>query len=183
MPLEEQEVSRIRWAGVALGAATTGVLAGTLLAFISLVLEPYLGTIIGTAPADGGTSVTVTEERVHGLLVGTSVVLAVLLAFFVGGLVAGRFAPLRAGLNGAVMGALIVVVPLAGLLVGIVTSALEPIENPGDVSARSENLRMLVAALVVCSGISPVFVLAGFLGGRIGRRPGGSPFREAGQGS
>ncbi|CAN5647376.1 hypothetical protein BH24ACT20_BH24ACT20_02160 [soil metagenome] len=159
---------RIRWMGVTLGIVTTVSLAGVLLVFVSLVLEPYVSAITGTAPVGGVTSVTVTEERIRGVVVGLSVISAVFLAFFVGGLVAGRFGSSYAGLNGVVMGIPIVAVPLAALFVSVVLVLLSPIRNPGDVYTQSENLRMLSVALVVCSLISPVAVLSGFWGGRLG---------------
>ena len=161
---------RIRWVGVILAAVTTVLLASMLLAFVSLVLEPFLGVVIGTAPVDGVTSVTVVQERIHGLLMGVSVVFAVLLALLVGGLVTGRFATSYAGLNGVVMGVIIVAVPFVWLLGSIVFVLLEPIKNPDDVYTQSESLRMLVAALVVYSVLSPIIVLASFLGGHICRR-------------
>lgn len=82
-----------------MGVATTIALAVMLLAFISLVLDPFLVSITGNASAGGATSTTVAEERIRALLVGVSVILALLLALFTGGVVAGRFAPSHAGLN------------------------------------------------------------------------------------
>ncbi len=158
--------------GMILGIVTTVSLAGILLAFVSLVLEPYVSSITGTTPVGGVTSVTVTEERIHGLIMGLSAVSSILFAFFVGGLVAGRLVSQYAGLNGAVMGTFIVAVPLALLLVSVVLVFLAPIRNPGDVYTQSESLRMLTAALVVCSFVSPVAVLTGFWGGRVGKRIG-----------
>ena len=156
-----------------LGAATTVSLAGTLLTLIGLVLDPYVRTITGTAPVDGVTSVSVVEERIHGIILGLSAFSAVLLAFFFGALLAGRFFPFHAGLNGIVMGTSIVAVPLAFLLGSIVFVLLEPTRNLDDAYIQSENLRMLTVAFIVLSLISPVAVLTGFWGGRVGERFGG----------
>jgi hypothetical protein len=161
---------RIRWIGVILGGVATVVLALALLAFVSLLLEPFVSSLTGTAPVDGITSVTVAQERIHGLLMGVSVISVVLLAFFIGGLVAGRFALSHAGLNGVVMGVIITAIPFMWLLGSMVFVLLEPTKNPGDVYTQSESLRMLIAALIVYSALFPITVLAGFLGGRAGRR-------------
>jgi hypothetical protein len=141
------------------------------LAFLNLVLEPYIGVITGTGRVDGVTSFTVAEEKIHGLLVGAYVILALLLAFFIGGLVAGRFAGTHAGLNGAVMGAIVIVIPLV-LLLGSIASTLDFVGDTGDVQGRSENLRMLLAALVVYYAVSPAIVLTGYVGARLGGRLG-----------
>jgi uncharacterized membrane protein len=163
-------MSHIRWIGVILGSVATVVLALALLAFVSLVLEPFVSSLTGTVPVDGVTSTTVAEERIRGLLMGVSVISALLLAFLVGGLVVGRFATSHAGLNGAVMGVVILAIPFVWLLGSIVIVLLNPAGSPGEVITRSESLRMLVAAFVVYSVFFPIIVLAGFLGGRVGRR-------------
>ncbi|MGF1473582.1 MAG: hypothetical protein ACFB50_17815 [Rubrobacteraceae bacterium] len=162
----------IRWTGTALGASATGVLGFLFLALASLVLDPFVSSITGTAPVDGVTSITAAEERVRGLLTGAFVISSLLLCFFIGGLVAGRCAISHAGLNGAVVGIVILAVPFLSLLVGLGLVLLEPVRNPGDVYTRAENIGMLGAALVVYSVISPVMVLSGFLGGRVGGRSG-----------
>lgn len=170
-------MNRFHWTGVMLGVVTVGVLAGVLLAFVGLVLGPQLSVLTGTEPINGVTSVTVTEERIYGLLVSVSVILAVLLSFFVGGLIAGRFALSYAGFNGAATGIIVAVVPLLWLLISI-ASVLGLVGGGGDIQGRSENLGMLGAAIVVYFILSPVVVLVGFWGGRIGGRLGGVTFEE-----
>lgn len=155
-----------------LGAVTTVALGAMLLAFVSLVLDPFLISITSTGQVNGVTSVTVTQERVRGFLLLVSVISAVFLALLVGGSVAGRLAATHAGLNGIVVGIVLVAVPLVWLLGSLAFVFLEPITNPGDVYTQSENLRMLGVALVVYCVVSPVFILASFLGGRIGGRYG-----------
>lgn len=147
-------------------------LGTALLAFVSLVLDPLLISITSTETDGGTTSTTVTDERVRGFLLLVSVILSVSSALFAGGFVAGRLASARAGLNGIVTGASLVAVPLVWLIGSLAFVLLEPTWSPNDVYGRSENLRMLTAALVVYSAVSPVFVVASFLGGRTGGRAG-----------
>ena len=163
-------MGRVRLVGVTSGVVVSVALAALLLAFVSLVLDPLLISVTSAGTVDGATSTTVTGERVRGLILSTSVVLAVSFAFFVGGMLAGRLALPYSGLNGALVGTTVVVAPLVWLLGSIAFVFLEPTWNPGDVYGRSEDLRMLVAALVVYSAASPVFILASFWAGRIGGR-------------
>ncbi|MGB3635219.1 MAG: hypothetical protein WA982_14350, partial [Rubrobacteraceae bacterium] len=76
---------RIRWVAVILGVATTVALGAALLAFVSLVLQPFLISITSTGPVNGTTSVTVTQERVRGFLVLAFLITAVFLALLAGG--------------------------------------------------------------------------------------------------
>lgn len=163
---------RIRWISVILGAVMTVALSGVLLALSGLLLTPYLSAITDSAAIDGATSATVADERVYGLLMGLSLLSAILLAFFVGGFVVGRLVPLSGGLNGTVMGLIVVLAGLVFLLGNLVT-VLGPVGNPGEFYSQSENLRMLVVALAAYVVVSPIVILAGFWGGRIGRRLGG----------
>lgn len=165
-------VRRIRWVGVILGAVTTVALGAILLAFVSLVLDPFLLLITSTGSVNGVTSITVTQERVRGLLLLLSITSAVFLALLVGGSVAGRLAATHAGLNGGVVGIVLVAVPFVWLLGSLTFVFLEPITGYGDAYGRSENLGMLGAALIVYCVVSPVFILASFLGGRLGGRSG-----------
>lgn len=151
-----------------LGASTVGVLTLILLSFINLVLDPFLRTVSGV---EGDAFVTVTEERVHGLLAGLAVISSILFAFFAGGFVAGRRSP-SAELNGAVMAGFMAAVPFVWLLGSLAFVFLEPAQSPDDVYTRSEGLRMLFAALMAYCVAAPVLVLAGFWGGRIGGRTG-----------
>ena len=155
-----------------MGAATTVTLGAALLAFVSLVLNPLLISMTSTGPVNGATSTTVTQERVRGFFLLLSLILTVSSALLTGGFVAGRFASSHAALNGALVGFLLVSIPLLWLVGSLAFVLFEPIRNPGDVYGRSENIRMLGVALVVYSVVSPVFVLASFLGGRIGGRAG-----------
>ncbi len=161
---------RIRWVGVVLGTITTVALGAMLLAFVSLVLDTFLLSTTSTGSVNGVTSTTVTQESVRGLILLVSIISAVFFALFVGVLVSGRLASIHPGLNGVVVGVVIVAVPFVWLLGSTVFVFLEPTINPDDAITRSESLRMLVAALVAYSVVSPVFVLASFWGGRIGRR-------------
>lgn len=165
---------RIRWRAVILGVLTTVALTLLSLTFVSVVAGPFLSAVTGTAPVDGVTSVTVVEERVQGLLLGVCVLLSLFFAFFAGGAVSGRFSVSSPGLNGAVMGVGVVAVPFLWLVGSLVSVFLAPVTGEGDAVTRSEGLRMLVAALVVCSVASPVAVSTGFWGGRTGGRPRGA---------
>ncbi|MGB3634762.1 MAG: hypothetical protein WA982_12030, partial [Rubrobacteraceae bacterium] len=107
---------------------------------------------------------------VRGFLVLVFLISAVFLALLAGGWMSGRLATTHAGLNGIVVGIVLVAVPLVWLVGSIAFVFLEPITSPDDAYGRSENLRMLGAALIVYCVVSPVFILASFLGGRIGDR-------------
>lgn len=133
-------------------------------------LNPYLSIVVGTAPVDGVTSVTVVQERIHGLLVGAAVISALVIAFLVGGMVAGRLAYSHTRLNGAVAGIIVMVVPFVWLSSNIVSVALEQPRNLGEVATRSEGLSMMLAVLLAFCIVSPVLVMSGILGGRIGKR-------------
>lgn len=125
-----------------LGVVTTVSLGAMLLAFVSLVLDPFLISITSTGSVNGGTSVTVTQERVRGLLLLASVISAVFLALLVGGSVAGRLAATHAGLNGIVVGIVLVAVPLVWLLGSLAFVFLEPITSPDDAITRSYGIRL-----------------------------------------
>ncbi len=165
---------RVRLVGIALGVAITifVALAALLLAFVSLALDPFLISVTSTGTVNGVTSTTVTGERARGLFLLVAVISAVFIALFAGGFVAGRLAPPHAGFNGAVMGVLLVSVLLLWLVGSLASVLLEPTMSPDEVFTRSESVRMLGVALVVYSAVSPVFVLASFLGGRTGGRAG-----------
>ena len=87
-------------------------LGAALLAFVSLMLDPLLISMTSTETVGGATSTTVTQERVRGLFLLLSLILAASSALFTGGFVAGRLASSHAGLNGALVGFLLVSIPL-----------------------------------------------------------------------
>lgn len=161
---------RIRLIAVIPGALITLALLWPFLAFTGLVLDPLFAELTGTAPVNGVTSVTMREERLDGILSGFSFVSALLLASFIGGLLTGGLASSFSGFNGATSAAMIPAGAFARLMIVMIPSIFEPINNPGDVYTRSENLGNMAAMSVAFCVLLPILILAGYLGGGIGDR-------------
>ena len=145
-----------------MGVAATLVVLSLLFGVVGLPLYPR-GQPEGAVPTGLAWYVFCDVQPVD-----SSVLL--FLAFFLGNLVVGVVAPSSPGLNGAVSAVGVVALAFAWLLATVLPGLLRPISSPGDVYTRTENLQMFLIYAVALCFVLPFAALAGFLGGRLGRR-------------
>lgn len=153
---------------IVLGAIIAFALAVllTLLLFATVDKLLYATFISDAGP---GFSVTMREQGLYNSLSALSHAVAALLAFAAGGVVAGGSASRCPGIRGAGSAVLVVVGVLSFLAVVGMIWAQQPISGPNQEYTRSENLGNLFAVGSMFAMISPVAILAGYLGGRFGQ--------------
>ncbi len=157
---------RIRWAGIVVGVAATMLFMYLLLYLVVFsVIMPYLyRTFIAEGPG-----VSAREDALFNTLSTGSLLIAVLLAFLLGGIPVGWVVGAFPGFNGALSTAVTAFGGLALFAVPILPWIWEPISNPGEAATRSENLYNLLEVGVMFCLVLPFIVLAGYLGGKLGR--------------
>lgn len=159
---------RVEWVGVLLGGAATVLVVLLLEVFVVSPISSYLYGVFAVERPGGATSFTGRAWNTYVALSTSLVLVALPLAFFAGGLVVGRLVSSFPGLNGVAGAAGVVAAGFAWLLATALPGILDPINNPGDVYTRSENLQMFLIWGTAFCAVSPFVVLAGFLGGRLG---------------
>ncbi len=161
---------RIRWVVIPMGFIATLLLASLLVATVGSVGGSYLYDTLAVQRPGGADSFTGRAWNVY-MFSSTLVLLSCLLvAFFLGSAVVGRMVLAFPGLNGAVSGAAVAVAGWVWLLTSAIPPLLRPINDPGDVYTRAENLQMFLLWIVAFCIISPLGILASYLGGRLGGR-------------
>lgn len=170
---------RIRWVVIFVGFIAILLLASLLMASVGSVGSSYLYDTFAVERPGGAVSFTGRAWDVY-MFSSTLVFLSCLLAaFFLGSVVVGRMVLAFPGLNGAVSGAAVMAAAWVWLLGGAIPFLLRPINDPGDVYTRAENLQMFLLWMVVLCVISPLGILAGYLGGRLGGRLRRRPARSS----
>jgi hypothetical protein len=152
---------RIRWVSVILGVAATLLFEALLTRFVVYsVIFPYLNDIF---EGPGGLAMNARILVLYDALSLLSLLSTFPLALFLGGLVVGGVVRSSPGLHGALSGAVVAAVGLAGSSANTLALLLNPTsDTPFD---DAEKLLILTVGLCVAS---PVAILAGYLGGRLG---------------
>jgi hypothetical protein len=156
---------RIWWVGIGTGVVATCVAFWLLFFVVSLPLFPNLYP-------EGVELPTGLAWYVHVLSATLPPLASWLLTFAVGGLVAGVLVSAFSGLNGALSAAVTALGGFAWFVGPAIASTIpwiwEPISNPGEVYTRAEALGELIEVSVVFCAVLPLFVMAGYVGGRVG---------------
>jgi hypothetical protein len=154
--------------GVAVGVAVTKLLVLLLETIVLPPINRYLYDLFAVERAGG--AVSFTEGAWDGYVaLSTALVLRALpVSFLLGGVSVGVMARSHPGVNGLASAAVVVAIGFAWLLATALPGLMNPISNPGEVYARSENLQMLFLWGAAFCIVSPLALLAGYLGGMVG---------------
>ena len=156
---------RIRWAGVVVGVGAAVLFVRLLDRFVFLVIIPYLHDIFAVERPGGVTSFSGTNAALYDILSLLFLLSTFPLGMLLGGLVVGLVVRLSPGLNGALSGAAVAAFGLAWSSANTLAILLNPVsDTPLD---DAEKFLVLTVGLCV---LSPIAILAGFLGGRLGGR-------------
>ena len=149
-----------------MGVAATLLFACLLALFTFSVIDPYLERVI----LGEGPGVNATEDALLNTFSAGSLLSALLLAFFLGAIPVGWLADAFAGLNGALSAALTAFGGFVLYVGPILPWIWEPISNRSEAWMRYENLYVLLGATAAFCLALPFVALAGYLGGKLGRR-------------
>jgi hypothetical protein len=156
---------RIRWVGIILGVAAAMLFVWLLVALVDSVIIPYLHGIFAVERPGGVTSFSGRNAILYDILTLLALLSTFPLALFLGGLVVGGVVRSLPGLHGALSGAVVAAVGLAWSSANTLAILLDPVsDTPFD---DAEKFLILTVGLCV---LSPIAILAGFLGGRLGGR-------------
>ena len=156
---------RIRWAGVVVGTGAAVLFVRLLHRFVFSVIIPYLHGIFAVERPGGVTSFSGTNAALYDILSLLSLLSTFPLALFLGGLVVGLVVRSSPGLHGALSGAAVAAVGLAWSSANTLAMLLNPVSD----TPLDDAEKFLVLAMGLCV-LSPIAILAGFLGGRLGGR-------------
>lgn len=155
----------VRWAGVVVGVAAAMLFVWLLVALVYSVIIPYLHGIFAVERPGGVTSFSGRNAALYDTLTLLSLLSTFPLALFLGGLVVGGVVRSSPGLHGALSGAVVAAVGLAWSSTNTIAILLDPVsDTPFD---DAEKFLVLTVGLCV---LSPIAVLVGFLGGKLGGR-------------
>lgn len=156
---------QIRWVSVGAGVVATCVAFWLFFFVAGLPLFPNLypeGVVLPTGLA----------WYVHVASATLPPLASWLLVFAVGGLVVGVLVSPFSGLNGALSAAVTAVGGFVffwgPVLPPVITWIWKPISNPGEVYTRAETISKLLEVSVDFCAVLPLFILAGYVGGRVG---------------
>jgi hypothetical protein len=157
-------------AGVAVGVAVTVLLVLLLETIVIPPINSYLYDLFAVERAGGAVSFTGGAWNRY-MALSTALMLGALpVSFLLGGVSAGVAARSRPGVSGLLSAMVVVALGFAWLLATALPGVVGRTDNPGEVYTRSENLQMLLLWGAAFCAVSPLALLAGYLGGRAGGR-------------
>ncbi|CAN5294520.1 hypothetical protein BH24ACT16_BH24ACT16_01720 [soil metagenome] len=152
-----------------LGAVTTLVLAALFYLLVSVAIDPLLYAIV----MGGGRLVTSAIGDLLDLVDALSFLFhltAMLLALMAGSLVASGSDRPYPGFRSAASATLVALCASAGVVLAVALWLQQPVNGPAEAYTRSETLGLVQVWIVVgFIVLTPVTVLAGYLGGRFGQ--------------
>jgi hypothetical protein len=155
----------IRWMGVGAGVVATCVAFWLLFLVVGQPLFPNLYP-------EGVELPTGLAWYVHVVSATLPPLASWLLAFAVGGLAVGVLESAFQGLNAALSAAITALGGFAWwvgpVIPPVITWTWEPISNPGEVYTRADTISKLLEVSVVFCAVLSLFILAGYVGGRVG---------------
>lgn len=155
----------VRWTGALVGVVATMLFARLLVALVDSAIIPYLHGIFAVERPGGVTSFSGRNAALYDALSGLSLLSVFPLALFRGGLVVGAVVRSSPGLNGALSGAVVAAVGLAWSSAN--TIAL--LSNTTSDTPFDDAEKFLIVTVALCV-FSPIAILAGYLGGKLGGR-------------
>ena len=151
----------VGWTGAVVGVVATMLFARLLVALVDSAIIPYLHGIFAVERPGGVTSFSGRNAALYDALSGLSLLSAFPLALFLGGLVVGAVVRSSPGLSGALVAA-----------VGLAWSSANTIAlllNTTSDTPFDDAEKFLIVTVALCV-FSPIAILAGYLGGKLGGR-------------
>jgi len=162
--------------GVAVGTAVTVLLTLLLETIVLPPVNLYLYDLFAVERGGGAVSFSGRAWNTYTVLSTALMLRALPVSFLLGGVSAGVTARSHPGVNGLASAMVVVALGFAWLLATALPVLIDPISNPGEVYTKSENLQMLFLWGTAFCIVSPLALLVGYLGGRVGgRRSGHAP--------
>ena len=159
----------VRWTGMVVGVVATMLFARLLVALVDSAIIPYLHGIFAVERPGGVTSFSGRNAALYDALSGLSLLSVFPLALFRGGLVVGAVVRSSPGLNGALSGAVVAAVGLAWWSANAIALFLNTTSDTTSDTPFDDAEKFLIVTVALCV-FSPIAILAGYLGGKLGGR-------------